>query len=269
MKMAFLRVTPERNIEFPAVLYSVSVALVMLENISADSEYLAFKVKTTAPRRYLVRPSGGILKRGVVCELQITMNSLTEIPNKCIDRFLIQYTPVDSETPLPRDFWSKITNDIFDYRLNVLLRYPVNNDDKSLINIPMQQSKNTACPRELELTNGVHQGSTATPKDESESMVTTNQSQGISDQPGNEKANVKSSKYNYDELEHYCMQLEKERNSLLNEIKNLKENVAKLTSQAVNCSSPSNTNSRPLFDLRQILPLLLIAYCLAKVFGYI
>lgn len=55
-------------------------------------EYIAFKVKTTNPKKYCVRPNSGIVLPGSSCSVTVTMQAPKEIPPdmQCKDKFLLQ-----------------------------------------------------------------------------------------------------------------------------------------------------------------------------------
>mmetsp|Transcript_10901 Transcript_10901/g.27563 ORF Transcript_10901/g.27563 Transcript_10901/m.27563 type:complete len:252 (-) Transcript_10901:174-929(-) len=62
---------------------------------------VAFKVKTTSPKKYIVRPSTGVVKPGASVDVQVIMQAQKEYPpdlNNCKDKFLVQ------TVPLPADF---------------------------------------------------------------------------------------------------------------------------------------------------------------------
>ncbi|CAK9152139.1 unnamed protein product [Ilex paraguariensis] len=55
-------------------------------------QYIAFKVKTTNPKKYSVRPNTGIVQPGSTCNVNVTMQAQKEAPPEmqCKDKFLIQ-----------------------------------------------------------------------------------------------------------------------------------------------------------------------------------
>ncbi|KAG0453854.1 hypothetical protein HPP92_025158 [Vanilla planifolia] len=57
-----------------------------------SDEYIAFKVKTTSPKKYCVRPNTGILRPQSTCDVVVTMQAQREAPPdmQCKDKFLIQ-----------------------------------------------------------------------------------------------------------------------------------------------------------------------------------
>lgn len=92
-----------------------------LTNISDG--IVAFKVKTTAPKSYLVRPSSGTLMKGKHEDVQIIMQPREQAPNEwppSNHRFLVQAIPVDDASGVSRDSWSNFPKDqLQEKRLNV------------------------------------------------------------------------------------------------------------------------------------------------------
>ncbi|KAI3713817.1 hypothetical protein L1987_72403 [Smallanthus sonchifolius] len=85
-------------IKFICEIKKQSTSSVHLSNIS--DEYVAFKVKTTSPKRFCVRPNSGIISPKSACDFTVTMQGLRSAPSEveCKDKFLIQSTVVDSGT---------------------------------------------------------------------------------------------------------------------------------------------------------------------------
>lgn len=67
---------------------------VHLTNLS--DQYVAFKVKTTSPKKYCVRPNVGIIQPNSTCDFKVTMQAQKSAPDdmQCKDKFLIQDTIV-------------------------------------------------------------------------------------------------------------------------------------------------------------------------------
>ncbi|CAL9087747.1 vesicle-associated protein [Musa troglodytarum] len=55
-------------------------------------QYVAFKVKTTNPKKYCVRPNSGIISPRSSCDVTVTMQAQKEAPHdmQCKDKFLLQ-----------------------------------------------------------------------------------------------------------------------------------------------------------------------------------
>ncbi|KMZ65533.1 putative Vesicle-associated membrane protein [Zostera marina] len=60
--------------------------------------YVAFKVKTTNPKKYCVRPNTGVVAPLSTCTVIVTMQTLKEIPAdlNCRDKFLVQSIVVNA-----------------------------------------------------------------------------------------------------------------------------------------------------------------------------
>lgn len=117
-----LKINPNA-IEFPLVLFQSITTTLRLENV-ADKP-VAFKIKTTAPKNYLVRPSTGVISRDNTQYVQIILQPMqTEPAIPCADRFLVQATPTEhDDTNPPRDFWANLPkNEVTDQRLNVVFK---------------------------------------------------------------------------------------------------------------------------------------------------
>ncbi|KIM43402.1 hypothetical protein M413DRAFT_444230 [Hebeloma cylindrosporum] len=72
---------------------------------------VAFKVKTTAPKLYCVRPNSGRVEPGESVDVSVMLQALKEEPplnTKCKDKFLIQSTIItpDKETLALSDIWA-------------------------------------------------------------------------------------------------------------------------------------------------------------------
>ncbi|XWS45900.1 hypothetical protein CRYUN_Cryun14cG0018900 [Craigia yunnanensis] len=77
------------ELKFPFELRKQSSCSVQLAN--KTEKYIAFKVKTTNPKKYCVRPSSGIVLPGSTCNVTVTMQAQKEAPpEQCKDKFLIQ-----------------------------------------------------------------------------------------------------------------------------------------------------------------------------------
>ncbi|KAG6518093.1 hypothetical protein ZIOFF_021495 [Zingiber officinale] len=83
-----------QELKFTFELKKQSSCSAQLTNNS--SEYIAFKVKTTSPKRYCVRPNTGIILPRSACDFTVTMQALKEAPSdfQLKDKFLVQSTVV-------------------------------------------------------------------------------------------------------------------------------------------------------------------------------
>lgn len=78
-----------------------------------NNQPVAFKVKTTAPKQYCVRPNSGRIEPGEKVEVQVLLQPMKEEPPssaKCRDKFLVQSTIItpDFETASLQEIWPTI-----------------------------------------------------------------------------------------------------------------------------------------------------------------
>ncbi|KAG8663979.1 vesicle-associated protein 1-3 isoform X1 [Manihot esculenta] len=78
------------ELKFPFELKKQSSCSMQLTNKS--DKYVAFKVKTTNPKKYSVRPNTGVILPGTTCNVSVTMQAQKEAPHdmQCRDKFLLQ-----------------------------------------------------------------------------------------------------------------------------------------------------------------------------------
>ncbi|WCJ22901.1 vesicle associated protein [Euphorbia peplus] len=78
------------ELKFPFELRKQSSCSIRLTNKS--DKCVAFKVKTTNPKKYCVRPNLGTIMPGSSCNVTVTMQAPRETPSdmQCKDKFLIQ-----------------------------------------------------------------------------------------------------------------------------------------------------------------------------------
>ncbi|KAE8234546.1 hypothetical protein CF326_g409 [Tilletia indica] len=71
-----------------------------LQVTNMNAQPVAFKVKTTAPKQYCVRPNSGRIEPGEKIEVQVLLQAMKEEPSstqKCRDKFLVQSTMITPE----------------------------------------------------------------------------------------------------------------------------------------------------------------------------
>ncbi|KAK6289043.1 hypothetical protein POUND7_000584 [Theobroma cacao] len=97
MTTQLLEIQP-KELKFVFILKKQCSCSVSLRNNT--NQYVAFKVKTTSPKKYCVRPNVGIILPKSVCEFTVTMQAQREAPPDmiCRDKFLIQSTIVPAGT---------------------------------------------------------------------------------------------------------------------------------------------------------------------------
>ncbi|KAK6138698.1 hypothetical protein DH2020_027560 [Rehmannia glutinosa] len=93
--------------------------------------HVAFKVKTTSPKKYFVRPNAGIMHPWDTCVIRVTLQAQREYPPnmQCKDKFLLQSRVVPPNTnldELPQDTFNKEAgiNTLEEFKLRVIYITP-------------------------------------------------------------------------------------------------------------------------------------------------
>ncbi|CAA0806037.1 Vesicle-associated protein 1-1 [Striga hermonthica] len=91
-----LRIDP-LELQFPFELKKQISCSMQLSNKS--NNYVVFKVKTTNPKKYCVRPNTGVVMPHSTCDVIVTMQAQKEAPPdmQCRDKFLLQSVVVSPE----------------------------------------------------------------------------------------------------------------------------------------------------------------------------
>ncbi|KIY72414.1 VAMP-associated protein [Cylindrobasidium torrendii FP15055 ss-10] len=90
--------TPSTTLGFPRPLTQLVKRSLSITN--ENDRPVAFKVKTTAPKLYCVRPNSGRVEPGETVEVSVMLQAMKEEPPlnaKCKDKFLIQSTLITPE----------------------------------------------------------------------------------------------------------------------------------------------------------------------------
>ena len=103
-------ISPHTQLGFPRPLTQVVKKSLYVTN--SNSQPVAFKVKTTAPKQYCVRPNSGRIEPGDRVEVQVLLQPLKEEPAanaKCRDKFLIQSAVISPEkgSLSINEFWAQ------------------------------------------------------------------------------------------------------------------------------------------------------------------
>lgn len=101
-----------------------------LKVVNNTEHYVAFKVKTTSPKKYFVRPNTGVVQPWDSSVIRVTLQAPREYPPdmQCKDKFLLQSTIVRPNTDvddLPADTFNKeSTKEIQECKLKVFYVTP-------------------------------------------------------------------------------------------------------------------------------------------------
>ncbi|XP_004511733.1 vesicle-associated protein 2-1 [Cicer arietinum] len=108
-----------------------------LKVLNNTENHVAFKVKTTSPKKYFVRPNTGVIQPWDSCIIRVTLQAQREYPPdmQCKDKFLLQSTIVNPNTDvddLPPDTFNKDSgNSIEDLKLRVSYITPTSPEGSS------------------------------------------------------------------------------------------------------------------------------------------
>ncbi|XP_062144903.1 vesicle-associated protein 2-2-like [Alnus glutinosa] len=142
MSTQFLEIQP-KELKFIFELKKHSSCSVRLANNTHS--YVAFKVKTTSPKKYCVRPNVGIISPKSSCDFSVTMQAQRTAPPDmaCRDKFLIQSTIVPDGTTDENITPSMFAKDggkyIEENKLRVILVSPPHSPVLSPINGALKQ----------------------------------------------------------------------------------------------------------------------------------
>ncbi|KAI8025983.1 Vesicle-associated protein 2-2 [Camellia lanceoleosa] len=137
MSAGLLEIQP-RELKFVFELKKQSSCFVRLVNKSND--HVAFKIKTTSPKKYSVRPNTGVIKPKSACDFTVTMQAQKLAPPDmiCKDRFLVQSTVVPAGTKDedvdPGMFAKDFSRYVEENKMRVILVSPPNSPVLSPIN---------------------------------------------------------------------------------------------------------------------------------------
>ncbi|KAI9091901.1 PapD-like protein [Phlyctochytrium arcticum] len=95
----YLQLTPSKELAFHRPFTAVVKQTLNIRNNNSDSP-ICFKVKTTAPKQYCVRPNSSVVAPNAEAEVQVLLQSMKDDPPEgfiCKDKFLIQSIKVPSD----------------------------------------------------------------------------------------------------------------------------------------------------------------------------
>ncbi|XP_073050296.1 vesicle-associated protein 2-2-like isoform X2 [Primulina eburnea] len=153
MKTQLVEILP-REIKFIFEMKKQSSSTVHLTNVT--EQYVAYKVKTTSPKKYCVRPNVGIINPKSTCDFVVTMQAQKTAPLElqCKDKFLIQSTVVPfgtTEEGITSDMFAKESEHyIEETKIRVVLTSAPNSPGKLPVHgiLKQEESHETFLPEE-------------------------------------------------------------------------------------------------------------------------
>eukprot|EP00029_Vermamoeba_vermiformis_P005521 TRINITY_DN1942_c0_g1_i2.p1 TRINITY_DN1942_c0_g1~~TRINITY_DN1942_c0_g1_i2.p1 ORF type:complete len:295 (+),score=82.88 TRINITY_DN1942_c0_g1_i2:34-918(+) len=121
MDLKALKISPADLVFLPPFTKPINNSI-KLTNTSAEA--LSYKVKTTAPKRYTVKPNTGTILPNESVEVTITLNFTKDPPAnpKVADKFQIQCIPVADTTADLKTLWSRVPKEqVLKYKLRCYL----------------------------------------------------------------------------------------------------------------------------------------------------
>lgn len=140
-----LQIDPHNELLFRGPFHLPSAAFVRLTNGSDKS--VVFKIKTTAPKKYCVRPNAGILLPSNHTDIVLSLQPFSYDPlEKNKHKFLVQSAVVvDGENANLEQIWRKIpTSDIFETKLKCVFEVPQECKIDSEVNTSLAEDTNSA-----------------------------------------------------------------------------------------------------------------------------
>jgi len=208
--MTLLSLNPDTSLQFCKTGQGSSPSRI-LKLTNTTQGQVAFKVKTTAPKAYLVRPSAGVVGPNGQQEVQIILQpqGIEGQPNN--HRFLVQAVASSSAEPLSRDEWMELAKNnpiaktgksvLQEQRLSVEVEYQEERqEERPAGGMPPARSFAANAPERANLTAN--------------------------------SANAPASelKVKYDEIVQYTLMLEKEKKKMANELASARQRVPKVSS---------------------------------------
>ncbi|XP_020606690.1 vesicle-associated membrane protein-associated protein B/C-like isoform X1 [Orbicella faveolata] len=261
-----LKLEPATELRFRGSFTTVVTANLKLTN--PTERKVCFKVKTTAPKRYCVRPNSGFVEPHGVVEVAVMLQPFEYDPKeKSKHKFMVQtmFAPegeVDHET-----LWKEADQSAFmDSKLKCVFDYVEEGEAKHVENVGTNESENLS----KEQPPVAKTSKTETLAVES-TVIAPTQNSSYAD-PGVEVPTSTKSLLDSDERRVMNEEIEKlktEKTILMAETVRLRKNVDQLSSPATQASS-SSVSVVPTENSSVNLPPMTIAYLiLALIFGVV
>ncbi|XP_068618079.1 vesicle-associated membrane protein-associated protein B/C isoform X2 [Battus philenor] len=119
-----LTIEPQNELKFKGLFEQGFTTYMRLTNPTTDT--VLFKIKTTAPKKYCVRPNSGVLEPNSKVEIAITPQPVYLDPNeKHKHKFMVQSVVAPEGKSNIDQVWKEISNDqLMDYKLKCVFETP-------------------------------------------------------------------------------------------------------------------------------------------------
>ncbi|XP_067096124.1 vesicle-associated membrane protein-associated protein B-like isoform X2 [Osmerus mordax] len=136
-----LLLEPQHELKFRGPFTDVVTTTLKLSN--PTDRNVCFKVKTTAPRRYCVRPNSGIIDAGTSINVSVMLQPFDYDPNeKSKHKFMVQSLLAPYDMTDMEGVWKEAKpDDLMDSKLRCAFEMPLENDKTSeLTSLPKSAS---------------------------------------------------------------------------------------------------------------------------------
>jgi hypothetical protein len=124
-----LIIEPQNELRFRGPFTGAPIASYMKLTNPTNNHKVYFKIKTTAPKRYCVRPNSGLIMPKEVCEIAVCLQPFDFDPNeKNKHKFMVQtlVAPKDDPDEDPSEIWRDVNPDrLMDTKLKCVFENPV------------------------------------------------------------------------------------------------------------------------------------------------
>lgn len=131
---------PPNDLKFKGPFTDVVTANLKLKNPSEKK--VCFKVKTTAPRRYCVRPNSGIIEPGATLTISVMLQPFDYDPNeKSKHKFMVQAIFAPGTLSDTEALWKEAKPDeLMDSKLRCVFELPSENDKVNDVDAPAKSA---------------------------------------------------------------------------------------------------------------------------------
>jgi len=146
-----LKIEPEQELKFKGPFTTATTSLLKLSN--PTDRRVCFKIKTTAPKRYCVRPNAGILDPGVSISIAVVFQPCELEPTANKHKFMVQalYIP-DGEINL-EETWKNVDQaKLMDTKLRCTFEMPSDVNNQNDLNAVQETQAQRGRSRDEDMT---------------------------------------------------------------------------------------------------------------------
>ncbi|CAO3633649.1 unnamed protein product [Cunninghamella blakesleeana] len=153
-----LEIDPSDLLTFQRPLTKITEEVLRIRNLKAEPAI--FKVKTTAPKQYCVRPNAARIEPFSEIEVHVILQPFKTEPEadfKCKDKFLVQsatISPNEDESLSVTDLWGRIEHSnettIYQHKIKCAFAPPIIEEEKEIIPETQQVAEIKEIPKSVE-----------------------------------------------------------------------------------------------------------------------